>query len=152
MTEVFHMIPASSKALWFLGAFGLLLAGMLGLFGFIAYSTRNVRFEVSDTGIRIVGDLYGRTIPADALVLAEARPVDLTKERELRPRIRTGGMGLPGYRAGWFRLRNGDKALLYLTDVRHAVYVPTREGYALLLSVADPAAFLETLRRTWGSN
>jgi hypothetical protein len=55
------------------------------------------------------------------------------------------GTGLPGYQAGWFRLRNGDRALLYLTDRSKAVYVPTTEGYGVLLSPAEPEQFLAAL-------
>ena len=56
------------------------------------------------------------------------------------------GTGLPGYQAGWFRLRNGEKALVYLTDRGRAVYVPTTAGYSVLLSPAEPDAFLAALR------
>jgi hypothetical protein len=55
------------------------------------------------------------------------------------------GTGLPGYRAGWFRLRNGEKALLYLTDANRAVYIPTTAGYGVLFSPVDPEAFLAAL-------
>jgi hypothetical protein len=53
---------------------------------------------------------------------------------------------MPGYQAGWFRLRNGESALLYLTDRTRAVYVPTELGYSLLLSPSDPERFLEAIR------
>ena len=59
--------------------------------------------------------------------------------------MRTWGTGLPGYQSGWFRLRNGERALVYLTDRRKAVYVPTALGYSLLLSPDDPGAFLSAL-------
>jgi hypothetical protein len=77
---------------------------------------------------------------------ARARRVDFAATPELRPGRRTMGTGLPGYQSGWFRLANGEKALLYLTDRRRAVYVPTSAGYSLLLSPDDPDAFLEALR------
>ena len=64
----------------------------------------------------------------------------------LEPRLRTLGTGLPGYRAGWFRLRNGEKALLYLTDESRAVYVPTTAGYSVIVSPQDPDAFLAALK------
>ena len=64
---------------------------------------------------------------------------------ELLPARRTMGTGLPGYQSGWFRLKNGEKALLYLTDRTKAVYVPTTEGYGLLLSPDDPDGFLGAL-------
>ena len=72
--------------------------------------------------------------------------MDFRVEPGLEPRSRTMGTGMPGYGAGWFRLANGDKALVYLTTPERVVYVPTREGYALLLSVERPEAFLDALR------
>ena len=56
-------------------------------------------------------------------------------------------MGLPGLAAGWYRLNGGEKALVFVTDKARAVYVPTRLGYALVVSPADPDGFLEALRR-----
>jgi hypothetical protein len=57
----------------------------------------------------------------------------------------------PGYAAGWFRLRNGQRALLYVTTRRRVLYVPTNAGYALLLSPADADGMLADLRRRAGS-
>jgi hypothetical protein len=57
------------------------------------------------------------------------------------------GSGLPGYAGGWFRLRNGERALVYLTDRRNAVIVPTDLGYTILVSPGDPSGFVEALRR-----
>jgi hypothetical protein len=54
---------------------------------------------------------------------------------------------LPGYHAGWFWLRNGDKALLYLTDRSKAVYVQTTEGYGVMVSPSEPEKFVAALNR-----
>lgn len=73
--------------------------------------------------------------------------MDLTESPNYRPVWRTNGAGLPGYGSGWFQLENGDKALIFVTDKRRVVYLPTREGYSLLLSVPEPEKFLEALRQ-----
>ena len=144
------MIPAPAKALWLLwGISGLLLALTVTL-GVLAWSTGNVRFEVSPAGLRINGDLFGRLIPGSSLLADQARAVDLRQSTEYSPRVRTFGTAVPGYRSGWFRLRNGEKALLFVTHPDWVVYVPTREGYAVLLSVADPQAFLDALAHATG--
>lgn len=148
MVESFPIIPASAKALWFIGCVGLLLTAVLGVLVYTGLSSRWVRFDVSPSGLHIVGDFWGRRIPAASLEIAAARAVDLDLEPDLRPRWRTWGTGLPGYASGWFTLRDGQKALVYLTDSRHVVYMPTREGYSLLLSVTDPRRFLDSLRET----
>jgi len=107
---------------------------------------RAARFEVSPAGVRLHGDWYGRTIPAGQIRGQDAKRVNFATEPELAPKWRTMGTGLPGYQAGWFRLKNGEKALLYLTDRSRAVYVPTTAGYSLLLSPADPDAFVSAIR------
>jgi len=104
------------------------------------------RFEVSAEGLRLRGDLYGRFIPAHQLRPEMARRVDFMVTPQLQPERRTLGTGLPGYQAGWFRLRSGEKALLYLTDRSRAVYVPTNAGYSILVSPANPDELLSAIR------
>lgn len=146
MRETFSIVPASAAAAWSIGAIGLLLLGLLALFGYIAYSSRHVSFEVSGEGLRIRGDVYGRLVPLSSLDLPSARPIDLTREPGYRLKWRTNGTGLPGYAAGWFRLVNGEKCLAFLTDPHRAVYLPTREGYSVLLSCADTEGLLRALK------
>ena len=87
-------------------------------------------------------------MPASALLVEDARALDLGRERQYRPKWKTNGSGLPGYQAGWFKLRNGEKSLLFVTDRSRVVYVPTRDGYSVMLSVTHPEQFLESLRNT----
>jgi hypothetical protein len=148
MSDVFVMTPATTKPLWFLGAISALLVGLLLLFGYFAYSSRATRFELSSDGLSIRGNLYGRTLPWSSLQLDLARVVDLRNAVDVQPTLRTNGIGLPGYQAGWFRTRERGKALLFVTDRSRVVVVPTHQGYTLLLSVADPQAFLQALRRS----
>jgi hypothetical protein len=118
---------------------GVLLGGTL-------LGARAARFEVSPAGLELHGDWYGRSIPSGQIRGQDAKRVDFATEPDLAPKWRTMGTGLPGYQAGWFRLKNGEKALLYLTDRSRAVYVPTTAGYGLLLSPADPDRFLSAVR------
>lgn len=145
MPDVFPIVPAASRATWFLGVVGLLTAAATVLLAYLAWSATHSRVEVDASRVRLVGDLWGRSIPLASLDASRARVVDLEQTPELRPRVRTLGTGLPGYGAGWFRLASGEKALVYLTRGSRVVYVPTREGYSLLLSVASPESFLERI-------
>jgi Bacterial PH domain len=149
--NVFSIAPAESRYLWFLIPITLILAAAFALLLVSVRGARTSRFEVRADGLRVAGDLYGRLVPRAQLQVQLARRVDLTRQDELRPTWRRVGTGLPGYQAGWFRLRNGEKALLYLTDRRRAVYIPTTAGYSLLLSPADPDGFLSRLRAVLGS-
>jgi hypothetical protein len=144
--EVFTIAPADTKALWLIGLIPLLvLVLVVGVLGASIAGARSARFEVSTEGLRLHGDWYGRLIPANQLVPAGARRVDLAKTPDLLPGRRTMGTSFSGYQAGWFRLRNGERALLYLTDRTKAVYVPTTDGYAVLLSPSEPDRFLSAL-------
>lgn len=150
-TQVFSIAPVAGRAMWGLAAVpGVILILVVGLLAAAIVGSRSARFEVSADGLRLRGDLYGRVIPTPQLRPGEARRVDFAITPELEPRIRTLGTGLPGYRAGWFRLRNGERALLYLTDRSRAVYIPTSAGYGVLVSPADPDGLVEALRRLGG--
>ncbi len=145
--DVFSISPATPKPLWFLGSICLLLAAVLFALAYTAYSSRHSRVEIDGARIRLVGDFWGRSIPFTALNISRAKIVDLNIERAYAPKRRTLGTGLPGYASGWFRLRNGEKALVYLTGRDGVVYLPTSIGYALLLKLEQPEKFIETLRR-----
>jgi len=149
MADTFPIIPAQSRTLWVLVAIisAFLVVVVLALLA-TARGARNSRFEVSPSGLQLRGDLYGRLIPASAI--GAPRIVDLATTPELSPNYRTAGTAVSGYQAGWFRLRNGEKALLYLTDRRKAVYVPTTQGFSLLLSPQQPERFVEQLRSIAG--
>jgi hypothetical protein len=146
MTTVYGIIPAGRAPLWFVLAIALVLIGVMAIVGATLVGSRMSRFEVSDQSLRVRGDLYGRTIPIETIVVDRARAVDLRTEPSLRPRSRRMGTALPGYAAGWFRLDNGEKALLYLTDRTRVAYIPVRDGYSLLLSTHDPAGMVADLR------
>jgi hypothetical protein len=149
MQDVFYIVPASARTVGFFAVLGLLLLALVALFGYFAYASVAARFEVSEQGLRIRSAVYGRSLPTEALIPEEARIVDL--RRELQPTSRTNGIGMPGYSAGWFRLRGHGRALLFVTDRRRVVYVPTRQGYPLLVSVQRPEEFLQSLQRIGSS-
>lgn len=142
--HVFEIAAAGRAPYWFLVPVLFILVAVGALIVATVAGANHARFELTAEGLRLRGDLYGRFIPRAQLKVAEARRVQ-PGDAALKPSLRTMGTGLPGYRAGWFRLSNGEKALLYLTDDSRAVYVPTHAGYSLLLSPADPEGFLRAL-------
>ncbi|HEY9074470.1 MAG TPA: PH domain-containing protein, partial [Desulfobaccales bacterium] len=142
----FLFLAAGAPVIVF-GIIGSVVVAILFFLGAFVYASRHVRFELSSEGLAIRGDLYGRRLPAASLLTAQARVVDLTRDGDYRLVARTNGVGFPGYGSGWFQLANGDKALIFVTDKRRVVYLPTREGYALLLSLAEPDKFLGALRQ-----
>lgn len=150
-TVVYTLVPPQGKASTALWIMPVVLAIVLLVVGVLVTKTiagaRSSTFALSSAGLTIRGDLWGRTVPAAHLRGATARVVDLRSEPSLSPRRRTAGTAIPGYRSGWWRLASGEKSLLYLTAPHRVVYVPTTEGFSLLLSVSDPERFVEQLRR-----
>lgn len=146
MPDVFYIAPAQGKALWVLAAIAAVLLGILLLLAYFGYSSRATRYEISPAGLAIRGTLYGRTVPWASLDLDGARTVDLREPGDLRPTLRTNGLGLPGYQTGWFRLRSGSRGLLFVTDASRVLAVPTHERYVLLMSARDPDGLLRALR------
>jgi hypothetical protein len=143
--KVFSMVPgppAPSIVLWILVLF---LAALTLLFFYIACTLNRVKFTVTADGLRIRAPLYGRFIPASVLRKEKIEVIDLAKDESRKPSWRTNGIGLPGYALGWFMLKNNEKALLCLTDCSQVVYIPTTEGFSLLLSVEDTGAFVSAL-------
>lgn len=128
----------------------VLIIAIAALFTYFGYSARNTKFVISQQGLRIKNCLYGRNIPKDSLIAKDIQIVDLIHDSAYRPTIRTNGVGLPGYAEGWFRLSNKEKALLFLTKKTGVVYMPTKSGYSVLLSTAEPKQFLETAQQLWG--
>lgn len=146
LVRTFGITPASSTPFIFLLAFGMLLILLLGLFAFIGYSARNTIFEVNDQGLRIKGALYGRFIPKENITAQDIKIIDLNASPEYKTRFRTNGIGLPGYREGWFKLKNGEKALLFVTDLSNLVYIPTTKGYSVLLSVNNAEELQQSMQ------
>jgi hypothetical protein len=118
---------------------------VLAIVGYsVATGARKSTFEVSPAGLRLRGDFYGRMIPASELRVDGVARIDIN-DGPYHPTRRTMGTAMPGYRAGWFRLRNGHKALLYVTDPANVVLIPTTAGYDVLLSVSEPDRFIARL-------
>jgi hypothetical protein len=146
--QVFPIARGSSAGLWFCGALGVLVFGLGAFLGTVwLFGSRIVTLEVSDRGVRVRGDVYGRFIPREALQVGQAKALDLGTDPAYSPVARTNGIGLPDYQSGWFRLANGSSALLFVTDWSRAVLVPTTERFDLLVSPSDPQAFLAALHQ-----
>ena len=148
--DSFAIEPVGNKPLWFFVVILLIMLAIVAFLAWAAWSTRHSRVDIEPTGIRLVGDLWGRHIPFEQLEVDQARRINLHHERQYGLKWRQMGTGLPGYAAGWFKLRNGEKALVYVTRQDDVVMIPTTEGYTILLSVADPGVFIGRLREVAG--
>lgn len=141
-SQVFEVPDAGGST--FLTLLLLLPAVLLAVLA-VVFWPRPLQVEVTASELKISGSIYGRTLARADLVLEAARTVDLTREPALAPVLRSNGVGLPNYKVGWFRLKNGQRALCFLTRKDTVVYLPTNKNFVLLLSTTGPAQLLATL-------
>ena len=106
---------------------------------------RQVALDGDRLGIRAA--MVTHSVAVADIDLEHARVLRLDEHVEWRPFLRTGGLGMPGLKLGWFRTRNLTRLLCVLTDANRTLLLPLRDGkQALLLSVSDPNALLSALR------
>jgi len=127
--------------------FILPLMAIMGLVGcWTVYKQATATLEISDDTLKIHAGLYSQEILKSDLRLNEAKIIKLSESRQLQPISRTNGTGAPGFGAGWFVLRNGEKAFLLVADADNILYIPSRE-FALLVSLVNPEGFLANLKK-----
>lgn len=131
---------------WFFGGVLLLLLSIGAATAWIYVKSTNAAVRIEGQVLTLDAALYGRSIPLSAIRLGDVRAVHVAEGMPLAPKLRTNGIGLPGFRLGWFRLGNGERALLAMSGAGQAVYLPTTEGYSLLVTLRRPVAFIEALR------
>lgn len=101
--------------------------------------------EISGEKLVIKAAFYAQEISLSDLDIAEAKV--LGESNSIAFGLRENGIGLPGYQAGWFRLRDGGKAFVAVTRGPANLRIPTLKGYELVLSVKNPTAFLNALEQ-----
>lgn len=130
----------------------LILAGIALLGGAIALAIdramRRHRITVDADGIEVITTFYKRRLAWGELRLDDARVVDLGEHTQFKPMVKTNGTALPGFKSGWFRLRNRTKALVAMTRGPRVTWLPTTRHYGLLLQSRQPQALLDHLRAT----
>jgi hypothetical protein len=150
MEKVFGIVPAASGSYIFIWIFsvviGVILIGIIVMFFMLSYQAKHAQFTVSDQGLRISPGLYGRFIPKEEINTDGVSVINLNITPEYKLKWRTNGASLPGYAAGWFKLENKEKALVFVTDRSSVVYIPTTANYSVMLSVREAEEFAGLLQ------
>lgn len=129
-----------------LGA-GLLLAITLSVYVGIVLLMRRHRLRMDATGLEVATTFYTRRLHWEQLRLDAARVVDIDERTELKPMLKSNGVAMPGFRSGWFRSRGFSRMLVATAGARRLLWVPTQEGYDLLLQPRKPAVALERMKQ-----
>lgn len=151
--QIFQLIAPEVRTWWidaiFIGGIVLLLLAFVFVRS-VVRSMSQARFYVTDQTLRVDAWPYGRSIPLRSLRLDEARSLDLHREGGLRFCGSKNGVSLPPFKAGWFRLCDGQKVFVFLSDWTKVARIPTREGFTVYVSLSDPDGFLTSLRQAAG--
>ena len=123
-----------------------LLAFTLALWVVLDRAMLRHRLQLSPQRLEVKSSFYSQSLALSELKLDEARVVDLEERAEFKPRIKTNGYALPGFKSGYFRLKNGHKAFVAIAGERRALWLPTTNGRDLLLQPRQPEALLQRLR------
>lgn len=131
---------------------GLVGAITLPLAWWLHRSARRLAVELEHGMLELRASWYRLQIPVTDLDLGKSRVVRLSERPEYRPALKTNGMGLPGFSAGHFRLRDWHtKAFCILTERERVLALTERSGRVILLSLQQPQALLDALKQTLDS-
>lgn len=148
--SIIGVVLASAQAMpsWLLifvlsTTLGFMLSVTLGLTALLVYLLTRNEVAIREGKLHIkAGFFHQRVFVAEII---QPRITNLGLEQDIRPVKRRNGLRLPGYQVGWFTLNNKTRAFVLLTTRNPVVYLPTKKGFSLLLSLKEPETFLEEL-------
>ena len=121
-----------------------LVTGAIALF--LDRMLKRHRLLLDADGLEVATTFYKQRIAFAEMKLETARVIRLDEHPELKPLLKSNGYALPGFRSGWFRLRNWHKAFVAASDGERLLWLPTTRGFDLLLQPRDPQRLLQRLR------
>ena len=124
---------------------GIVLFVFIACIGLIFF-TKKTSVKI-DNGLLTIKSLFFRkTVSVEDINVDGIRQLNLKEDTDYNILLRTFGIGLPNYCVGWMRLKNGNKALVYLKDKKNVVLIPTNK-YDILISSDDYAVIKDTLKK-----
>ena len=132
----------SEMSLWLLG---LLLGICPAVLVAAAMGVRNPQAELGMDGLSLKVSFIDKRWALNDIDRVNAALVNLESRQELRPKWKLWGAAMPGLSSGLFKLYDGRKAHIYITDRSKVVYLPTQSG-PVLLSLERPREFLDALQ------
>ena len=115
--------------------------------GMVSKQMRGHRLVLRARDVGVVSGAHRQLLSYAELELERARVLDLDEVLEFKPRLKTNGVSLPGFQTGWYRLRNGSRALVARAGGKRVLWIPTTRDFALLLQPdQSPREVLQKLR------
>ncbi len=116
----------------------------------VASGMHSRQVEILPDTLRVRRWPVPRSFALSSLEPDRAQTVDLRQENALQPVLKLMGSRMPGFRSGWFRLRDGRRGFVLTTSGNKALCLPRKDGSVLLLGVERPEALLQALRDDTG--
>lgn len=110
-----------------------LVAGLALVFGWTWYKVQSANIALDMSKFELDVPFYGVSLKRSEILVTGIRPLDLQEEPGLKPDFRSNGFGMPGFQLGWFRLQDGQKALLAVGEGDQLV-IPTKAGFVIIVS------------------
>jgi len=127
---------------------GLILVIIIPLtiltFGIMS-SMHNTTLTLTESELIIKTAFYGRKIPLENIMIDGIKAISLDHDTDYDLSFRTNGTALSQFKSGWFRLKNREKALVFITDKSSVVLIPTKE-YVLLFSMDNIDEFINKIK------
>ncbi len=134
-----RLVPAPA---WPTIAFGLAL-----LLVAPALALRRRRLAIEGDELVVAATFYTRRVPVRTLDLEHARVVDLAEHTGLKPWLGANRFDLPGFQAGYYLMRNRQRACCMITARERVLVLPLRDGRLLMVSPLQPRDLLARLER-----
>lgn len=116
----------------------------------VSYAPGLPETTLTRSSLEIHDRFYPVTIQAAQVDEGKVRVVDLAREKEWNPAAKVDGFANEHYRAGWFRLANGQTVRMYRAQGTRLVLLPGRNGGpTVLLEAADPDGFVSRIQGEW---
>jgi hypothetical protein len=119
---------------------------LLAVWSALALAFKRHRIEAADGVVTVVAGWHRARLNVAELRLDQARVGALDEHPEWKPWLKSNGMAVPGFRAGWFRTRDFQRVFACITDGERVLWLPTARKHALLLQAARPQELLARLR------
>jgi hypothetical protein len=112
----------------------------------IMSSIKNTTLTLTEKELIIKSAFYGRKIPLENIIIDGIKEISLDEDTEYNLSFRTNGTALPQFKSGWFRLKDREKALVFITDKNSVVLIPTKD-YLLLFSMDNIDEFINKIKQ-----
>ncbi|QLE87248.1 hypothetical protein FLM48_20540 [Shewanella sp. Scap07] len=115
-----------------------LMVPLILAFSWVLYQINDAKLVIDEQTLTLDVPVYGFSLPLSEVDMQAISYLDWHTQPDLKPRLRTNGIGMPELQLGWFKLKNQQKAFMAMTDQSKLIMIPTSHDYPIILSLQQP--------------